>query len=157
MSDEETTKRARTTDATTKTAARDAAQAATREKATLEARVSELERDLGTATMDLATVAHQFSQVSDQLQKVSEEATQLRESNAKLLEDLQGESCGCFLSSLLLLPVSCRVLTHWSSRRGALYRAGMTAKLAEQKQELNTALLKVIEKDGAIGRLSEQL
>jgi hypothetical protein len=29
----------------------------------------------------------------------------------------------------------------------------MTAKLAELKQELNTALLKVIEKDGAIGRL----
>jgi hypothetical protein len=35
--------------------------------------------------------------------------------------------------------------------------AGMTAKLAEQKQELNTALLKVIEKDGALRRLSEQL
>jgi hypothetical protein len=38
-----------------------------------------------------------------------------------------------------------------------VYRAGMTTKLAELKQELNTALLKVIEKDGAIGRLSEQL
>jgi hypothetical protein len=36
-------------------------------------------------------------------------------------------------------------------------RAGMTMKLAEVKQELNTALLKVIEKDGAIGCLSEQL
>jgi hypothetical protein len=33
----------------------------------------------------------------------------------------------------------------------------MTTKLAKVKQELNTALLKVIEKDGAIGRLSEQL
>jgi hypothetical protein len=33
----------------------------------------------------------------------------------------------------------------------------MTTKLAEVKQELNTALLKVIEKDGAIGRLSKQL
>jgi hypothetical protein len=33
----------------------------------------------------------------------------------------------------------------------------MTAKLAEQNQELNAALLKVIEQDGAIGRLSEQL
>jgi hypothetical protein len=32
----------------------------------------------------------------------------------------------------------------------------MTAKLVEQKQGLNIALLKVIEKDGAIGRLSEQ-
>jgi hypothetical protein len=29
--------------------------------------------------------------------------------------------------------------------------------LVEQKQELNTALLKVIKKDGAIERLSEQL
>jgi hypothetical protein len=38
-----------------------------------------------------------------------------------------------------------------------VYRAGMTSKLAEQKQELDTALLKVIEKDGAIERLSEQL
>jgi hypothetical protein len=38
-----------------------------------------------------------------------------------------------------------------------VYRAGMTTKLAEVKQELNTTLLKVIEKDGAIGRLSEQL
>jgi hypothetical protein len=36
-------------------------------------------------------------------------------------------------------------------------RAGMTTKLVEVKQELNTALLKVIEKDGAIGRLLEQL
>jgi hypothetical protein len=34
---------------------------------------------------------------------------------------------------------------------------GMTTKMVEVKQELNTALLKVIEKDGAIGRLSEQL
>jgi hypothetical protein len=33
----------------------------------------------------------------------------------------------------------------------------MTTKLAEMKQELNTALLKVIEKDGAIGRSSGQL
>jgi hypothetical protein len=38
-----------------------------------------------------------------------------------------------------------------------VYRAGMTSKLAEQKVELNSALLKVIEKDGAIERLSEQL
>jgi hypothetical protein len=36
-------------------------------------------------------------------------------------------------------------------------RAGMTTKLAEVKQELNTTILKVIEKDGAIRRLLEQL
>jgi hypothetical protein len=34
---------------------------------------------------------------------------------------------------------------------------GMVMKLAEVKQEWNAALLKVIEKEGAIGRLSEQL
>jgi hypothetical protein len=31
----------------------------------------------------------------------------------------------------------------------------MTSKLAEQKHELNITILKVIEKDGAIERLSE--
>jgi hypothetical protein len=51
----ETAERARITASTTKAAAGDTAQAAAREKATLEARVSELERDLGTATTDLAT------------------------------------------------------------------------------------------------------
>jgi predicted nucleic acid-binding Zn-ribbon protein len=51
-----------------------AAQAATREKATLEARVSELEHDLGTATTDLATTGRQFSQVTNQLQVVTKEA-----------------------------------------------------------------------------------
>jgi hypothetical protein len=38
-----------------------------------------------------------------------------------------------------------------------VYCAEMTSKLPKQKQELNTTLLKVIEKDGAVGRLSEQL
>jgi hypothetical protein len=38
-----------------------------------------------------------------------------------------------------------------------VYRAGMTSELAEKKQELNAALLKVVEKDGAIGCLSELL
>jgi hypothetical protein len=51
---EEAAERARTAAAAIETAAQDPAQAAAREKATLEARVSELERDLGTATMDLA-------------------------------------------------------------------------------------------------------
>jgi ABC-type microcin C transport system duplicated ATPase subunit YejF len=36
-------------------------------------------------------------------------------------------------------------------------RTEMLTKLAEAKQEQNTALLKVIEKEGAIERLSEQL
>jgi hypothetical protein len=51
----------KTAAAATETAARDAAQAATREKATLEVRVSDLERDLGTATTDLATAGRQFA------------------------------------------------------------------------------------------------
>jgi hypothetical protein len=38
-----------------------------------------------------------------------------------------------------------------------VYHTRMTSKLAVQKQELNTALLKVIKKDVAIERLSEQL
>jgi uncharacterized protein YoxC len=54
-------------------------------------RVSELERDLGTATTDLAIAGRQFSQVTNQLQVVSKEATQLRERNAKLSQDLEGE------------------------------------------------------------------
>jgi hypothetical protein len=37
-----------------------------------------------------------------------------------------------------------------------VYRVGMTSKLVELNQELNTALLKVIEKDSAIRCLSEQ-
>jgi hypothetical protein len=32
-----------------------------------------------------------------------------------------------------------------------MIRARMTTKLVEQKQELNSTLIKVIEKDGAIG------
>jgi hypothetical protein len=36
-------------------------------------------------------------------------------------------------------------------------RTRMVTKLAEAKQERNAALLKIIEKEGAIGRLSEQL
>jgi hypothetical protein len=88
----------------------------------------------------------------------SEEVTWLRESNGKLSQDLEGELCGWFLSLSLL---AARFLSHSDSLvvvAGArVIRAGMTAKLAEQKQELNAALLKVIEKDGATGRLSEQL
>jgi hypothetical protein len=155
---EEATERARTAAAATKTAARDATQAAAREKATLEARVSELECDLGIATTDLATAGRQFSQVSNQLQVVSEEATRLRESNTKLSEDLEGESCGRFLSSSpslhVFLPCSDSLITVAGAR---VYRAGMTTKLAELKQELNTALLKVIEKDSVLGCLSRQL
>jgi hypothetical protein len=54
----------------------------------------------------------------------------------------------CFLprSDLLVVVAGARVI-----------RAGMVAKLAEVKQERNVTLLKVIEKEGTIGRLSEQL
>jgi hypothetical protein len=55
MSVEEAAERAKTTAAATETSTRDAAQAASREKETLEARVSELECDLGTTTTNLAT------------------------------------------------------------------------------------------------------
>jgi hypothetical protein len=85
---------------------------------TLDVGVSELERDLGTATADLETVGRQFSQVSNQLQVVSEEATRLRESNAKLMEDLKGVLCGSFPSSSPSLLISCRVLTRRSPLQG---------------------------------------
>jgi hypothetical protein len=58
---EEAVERAKTVPAATETTARDAAQAVAREKATLEARVSELERDMGTTMTDLATAGRQFS------------------------------------------------------------------------------------------------
>jgi uncharacterized protein YoxC len=62
--------------------------------------VSELERDLGTATTDLLTAGRRFSQVTNQLQVVTEEAAQLRDNNAKLLQDLDGESHGPSFSLL---------------------------------------------------------
>jgi chromosome segregation ATPase len=95
---EEAAERAKTAAAATKTATRDTAQAAARVKATLEARVSELECDLGRATTDLVTAGRQFSQVTNQLQVVSEEATVLRDNDAKLSQDLEGELRDHFLS-----------------------------------------------------------
>jgi hypothetical protein len=84
----------------------------------LEAGVLEMEQELGTATTDLATADCQFSQVTNQLQVVSEEATQLRESNAKLSQDLEGESRGRYLSLFRSLLVFCHVLTCWSWPQG---------------------------------------
>jgi chromosome segregation ATPase len=115
---EEATERAKTATTATETTAQDAAQVGACEKATLEARVSRLERDLGTATTDLATTSHQFSQVTNQLQVVSEEATQLRESNAKLSQDLESESRGRFLPLFCSLLASCHVLICWSWSQG---------------------------------------
>jgi hypothetical protein len=110
------------------------------------------------ATTDLATAGRQFSQVTNQLQVVSEEATQLRESNAKLSQDLEGESRICCLSLFRSLLASCHILTCLVVVVGAcVYHVRVTTKLAEVKQEPNTALLKVIEKDGVIRRLSGQL
>jgi chromosome segregation ATPase len=87
-----------------------AAQAAAREKAALETKVANLERDLGTAMADLEMAGRQFSQDSNQLQEVSKEATRLHESNAKLSEDLEGESSRCFPSPSPSLPASWRLL-----------------------------------------------
>jgi chromosome segregation ATPase len=114
----EDAERARTPATATKVAARDAAQAAAREKTMLEAKVSELERDLVTATTDLATAGRQFAQVTNQLQVASEKVTWLRESNGKLSQDLEGELCGWFLSCLCLLLVFCHILIRWSWSQG---------------------------------------
>jgi hypothetical protein len=58
---EEAAERDKTTAATAETTAQEASQIATREKATLKAKVLELESDLRTATTDLATMSRQFS------------------------------------------------------------------------------------------------
>jgi chromosome segregation ATPase len=114
---DEAAERAKTTDAATEAAAWDAAQAAACEKATLETKVVDLERDLGTATVDLATVDRQFSRVTNQLQEVSEEATRLRKSNAKLLEALEGESSKHFPSpSHLSFVFSFFIFASWCFR-----------------------------------------
>jgi hypothetical protein len=133
-STEEAAERARTDAASTEAAARDAAQVAAREKMTLEARVSELERDLGTATTDLATAGCQFTQVTKQLQVVSEEASRLRENNTKLSQDLEGEPRGYFLSlSFLTAHVLSRSDLLAVVVGARMIHTGMTAKLASRR------------------------
>jgi chromosome segregation ATPase len=107
---EEAAERAKTTASATETAARDAAQAITRGKVAFEARVSKLERDLGTATTDLATTGHQFSRVTNQLQVVTEKVAQPRDNNAKLSQDLEGESHNHLLSLFRSLLIPRRIL-----------------------------------------------
>jgi chromosome segregation ATPase len=154
---EEVAERAKAVAATSETTTREASQTIAREKATLKAKVLELESDLRTATMDLATMSRQFSKTTNQLQVVTEEASRLQSSNAKLSQDLEGMSDGppvlayliaCFLSrlGLVTLVAGSRVIC-----------AGMVVQLATVKQERNAAILKVIEKDGVLKRLLEQL
>jgi hypothetical protein len=87
----------------------------------------------------------------------TEEASRLRDSNAKLSQDLEGKSDDppvlvwfsvYFLSrlDLMTLVAGSRVI-----------RAGMVVQLAVVKQERNATVLKVIEKDGVLKRLSEKL
>jgi hypothetical protein len=134
-----------------------AAQAAAREKAALEAKVSELQSDLNTATTDLATTSRQFSQVTNQLQVLTEEASRLRDSNAKLSQDLDGKPddprVPVWLSACSLSGPDLKTLGAGSR----VIRAGMVVQLATIKQERNVGILKVIEKDGVIKRSSEQL
>jgi chromosome segregation ATPase len=115
---EEATERAKTVAAATEIATRDAARDTAREKAALGARVSELERDLGTTTTDLAMTSRQFSQVTNQLLVVTEEAAQLRDSNAKLLRDLDGKSDGSLLSLSCSPLAPYRTLTRWAWLQG---------------------------------------
>jgi sirohydrochlorin ferrochelatase len=68
------------------------AQNAAHEKAALEAKVAELEKDLLVAIgADLRTVNRQFSEVTNKLQEVTDEATRLRDANSKLSQDVDGE------------------------------------------------------------------
>jgi septal ring factor EnvC (AmiA/AmiB activator) len=149
--------RAKTAAATVEATALDAAEAAAREKAALEAKMSKLESDLHTSTMDLATTSRQFSQVTNQLHVATEEVSRLQDSNAKLSQDLDGKLDdppaldwfgACFMLGLdsMFLVAGLR-LTH----------TGMVVQLAMVKQELNAAILRVIKMEGALRRLSEQL
>jgi hypothetical protein len=121
------------------TTAHDAAEAATREKAAFEAKMSKLESDLRTAMTDLATTSRQFSQVMNQLQVATEEVSRRQDSNAKLSQDLDGKLDGppaldwfrtCFMSGLdsMFLVAGLRLI-----------RIGMVVQLATAKQERNTA------------------
>jgi hypothetical protein len=119
--------------------------------------VSELESDLSTATTDLATTSRQFSQVTNQLQVATEEVSRLRDSNAKLSQDLEGKPAdapllvwfsACSLSGLDLMT---------SVAGSCVIHEGMVVQLAMVQQELNAAILKVIEKDGVLKRSAEQL
>jgi hypothetical protein len=154
-STEEAAERAKTAAATAETVARDATQAAAREKVTLEAKVSDLESDLCTTTTDLATASRQFSQVTNQLLVAIEEVSQLQDSNVKLSQDPDGKLEDfpirvwlgvCFLWKLDLMSLVAGL---------RLIHAGMVVQLATVKQERNTAILKVIEKDGVLKRSSE--
>jgi hypothetical protein len=72
--------------------------------------VSELERDLGTATSDLATTNRQFSQVTNQLQVATAEAARLRDTNAMMSQDLDGKLGGLILSLSGFPLAPCRAL-----------------------------------------------
>jgi DNA repair exonuclease SbcCD ATPase subunit len=154
---EEVAERAKTVAATAESAAREASKTAAREKAALEEKVSKLESDLRTAMTDLATTSHQFSRATNQLQVVTEEASQLQSSNAKLLQDLEGKSDGplalAHLSAFFLSRLDLMILVAGSR----VIRTGMVVQLTTVKQERNASILKVIEKDGVLKRLSEQL
>jgi hypothetical protein len=92
VSAEEAAERAKTVAAATETATRDATQATALEKAALK--------------------------VTNQLQVVSKEAMQLHESNAKLLQDLEGESRSYCLYLFRSLLASCHIMTCWSWPQG---------------------------------------
>jgi uncharacterized phage infection (PIP) family protein YhgE len=154
---EEVAERAKTAMATAESAAREASQTTARENAALEAKVSELESDLRTTTTDLAMTSRLFSQATNQLQVVTEEASQLQSSNTKLSQGLEGKSDGssvlAYLSTFFLSRLDLVTLAAGSR----VIRAGMVVQLATVKHERNATILKVIEKDNVLKRLSEQL
>jgi hypothetical protein len=84
-----------------------------------------------------------------------EEASRLQSSNAKLSQDLEGKSDSppvlVYLSACLLSRLNFMTLVAGSR----VIRAGMVVQLATVKRERNAAILKVIEKDGVLKRLSE--
>jgi hypothetical protein len=87
----------------------------------------------------------------------TEEASRLQDSNAKLSQDLEGTPddppvlvwfSTCSLTGLDLMTLAAGSL---------VIRTAMVVQLATVKQQRNAAILKVIEKDGVLKRLLEQL
>jgi chromosome segregation ATPase len=107
--------------------------------------------------MDLAMTSHQFFQATNRLQVVTEEASRLQSSNAKLSQDLEGKSDGSSVLAYLNTCFLSRLDSETWAVGSRVIRSGMVVQLAMVKQERNAAILKVIEKDGVLKRLSEQL
>jgi hypothetical protein len=156
MTANDTTKRA-TTAAATEATARDATQTASQEKTTLEVKVAELEQDLVTAglTSGLSIDSSPRCPIGFRWSRTR------RPSSGRTTQSCHWTSIvrpDAYDNNFLTFYLSLPVLTLLLAVSGlCAYRVRMTMKFTEKTQELNAALLKIIEKDISIERLTEQL